>query len=114
MASTSAAKKFKPIRGESAETHARTYKCQVGYARTRDETPCMHQAWSRSNRTQMKAIEESQQRYDRAPSFMRVKKQARPGPGLRRCGYKFHSIEPVLLGRCASVHDPSYNTFTSI
>jgi hypothetical protein len=31
----------------------------------------------------------------------------RPGPGLRRCGYKFHSIEPVLLGRCASVHDPS-------
>jgi hypothetical protein len=32
-------------------------------------------------------------------------------PGV---GYKFHSIEPVLLGRCASVHDPSYNTFNSI
>jgi hypothetical protein len=26
-----------------------------------------------------------------------------PGPGLRGCGYKIHSIEPVLL--CASDHD---------
>jgi hypothetical protein len=29
----------------------------------------------------------------------------RPGSGLRGCGYKFHSVEPVLLGRCASDHD---------
>jgi hypothetical protein len=40
---------------------------------------------------------------------------ARPGPGLRRCGYKFHSIDLsscMILGRCAtgtcSVYDPSY------
>jgi hypothetical protein len=84
VASTSAAKKFKPIRGESAETHARTYKCQVGYARTRDETPCMHQAWSRSNRTQMKAIEESQQRYDRAPHLYESEKTSTAGTGVEK------------------------------
>ena len=32
----------------------------------------------------------------------------RPGSGLRGCGYKFHSVEPILLGWCASDHDSSY------